>query len=331
MLGNGQAFGRAARAAASGGGAEPSFAVDGARFAWPTWAVLAAVYGGWLALTLHAANLPWWVLLPAGAWLTAWHGSLQHEAIHGHPTRSPRLNTALVWLPLGLWMPYALYKESHERHHASPHLTDPGADPESFYVSPERWERMGRLRRGVYIVNQTLAGRLCVGPAFMAGRFWLEEVRRLSQGDFAHGRIWAGHAAGVAIVLAWTAGVCELPVIAYAAMFAYPGLSLTLLRSFAEHEPASEEHRRTAIVAGGPFSRLLYLNNNLHAVHHAFPVLPWFAIPAAWRARPDLFAAPDGPPLHRSYGAIARRRLFRLSEHPVHPGGPFAPPPEPAA
>ena len=51
---------------------------------------------------VHPASLPWWVVLPAGAWLTAWHGSLQHEAIHGHPTRSARLNAALAWLPIGL-------------------------------------------------------------------------------------------------------------------------------------------------------------------------------------------------------------------------------------
>ena len=76
---------------------------------------------------------------------------------------------------------------------------------------------------------------------------------------------------GVALVFAWTVGVCEMSIAAYVALFAWPGLSLTLLRSFAEHEPAAKEDRRTVIVESGLLGSLLYLNNNLHAVHHAFP------------------------------------------------------------
>ena len=320
MPGSGQAAIRVGGFASdSASGFAPPSAVARLRSQWRTWAILVAVYGGWLALTYHATALPWWVVLAAGGWLTAWHGSLQHEAIHGYPCRSPRLNAALVWLPLGLWMPYELYRETHVRHHAVPVLTDPATDPESFYISPEGWARMGRLRRAVHLVNQTLAGRLLGGPPLIAGRFWLGEARHLLRGDLAHGRIWIRHVAGVALVFAWTAGVCELSVLAYVAMFAWPGLSLTLLRSFAEHAPSSEEDRRTAIVAGGPLGRLLYLNNNLHAVHHAFPALPWHEIPAVWRARRDEFSGPDGPPFHRSYVALARRYLFRMRDHPVHP------------
>ena len=323
MPGSAQEFGRSERPA-SADAPEPvaasSAAAPTARSEWSTWAVLVAVYGGWLALTWHAASLPWWVVLVAGGWLTAWHGSLQHEAIHGYPTRSARVNAALVWLPVGLWMPYAIYRETHVDHHEAEHLTDPATDPESFYVSPEDWARMGRLRRAVHRVNQTLAGRLSIGPAVIAGRFWLEEARRLLRGDFAHGRTWAGHVVGVALVLAWTAGVCELSIAAYVALFAWPGLSLTLLRSFAEHEPALDEDRRTVIVESGLFGSLLYLNNNLHAVHHAFPGLAWHAIPAARRAHRDRFAGPDGPRVHRGYAAIARRWLLRPRDYPVHPG-----------
>ena len=321
MPGDGQPVDRT-RQSEAGSPPEPRFAyaTPTVRSEWPTWAVLVAVYGGWLALTFHSAALPWWVVLLAGGWLTAWHGSLQHEAIHGYPTRSPRLNAALVWLPVGLWMPYSIYRETHVEHHESVHLTDPAADPESFYVSAEAWGRMGRLRRTVHVVNQTLAGRLILGPALIAGRFWLGEARRLLRGDFAHGRTWAGHVVGVALVFAWTAGVCEMSIAAYVALFAWPGLSLTLLRSFAEHEPAAEPDRRTVIVESGGFGSLLYLNNNLHAVHHAFPGVAWHAIPAARRAHRGMFAGPDGPRIHRGYAAIARRFLLRPRAYPVHPG-----------
>ena len=296
-----------------------SSAVGRAPAEWPTWFVALAVYAGWLALTWHASVLPWWLVLPAGAWLTAWHGSLQHEAIHGHPTASPRLNAALAWLPVGLWMPYSSYRATHRRHHDLSRLTDPGEDPESFYYSHEDWARMGPVRRAFLKFNQTLAGRLTIGPAIAAGRFWREESREIVNGDRERARLWAGHAAGVALVLAWCVLVCRLSVWEYVLFFAWPGLSLTLLRSFAEHEPATEERGRTVIVPGGPLTRLLYLNNNYHAVHHALPSLPWYRIPAAYRANRERFGRAGGTPHHRSYGEIVQRFLFRRRDYPVHP------------
>ena len=112
---------------------------------------------------------------------------------------------------------------------------------------------------------------------------------------------------------------CELSVGAYVALFAYPGLSLTLLRSYAEHHPAAERDRRTAIVLGGPLSRLLYLNNNLHVVHHSRPDLPWHAIPAAFSARRGHYTAEAGGHVYAGYPTLLRRFLFRAGRHPVHP------------
>ena len=59
------------------------------RWELPTWGLAALIYGSWLALTWWHAVLPWFVLLPLGAWLIAWFGHLQHEVLHGHPTRTP--------------------------------------------------------------------------------------------------------------------------------------------------------------------------------------------------------------------------------------------------
>ena len=50
--------------------------------------VAALIYGGWIALTLTASRLPLLLVAIFGGWLLAWHGSLQHETIHGHPTSS---------------------------------------------------------------------------------------------------------------------------------------------------------------------------------------------------------------------------------------------------
>ena len=38
-----------------------------------------------LVVWFHA-SLPWWVILPVGAYFAALHASLQHEVLHGHRT-----------------------------------------------------------------------------------------------------------------------------------------------------------------------------------------------------------------------------------------------------
>lgn len=277
------------------------------------------MYGGWLTLTYNAAALPWWLVLPAGAWLVCWFGSLQHEVVHGHPTRWPRLNAALVWIPLGMLTPIALYREMHLRHHASSALTDPIQDTESFFVRASDWSGMSRARRALLSFNNTLLGRFTVGPALVAAALLNAETRRLLSGDLTNAGIWSRHLLGIGLVLGWVVIVCDLPAWAYIALFAYPGFSLTLLRSFAEHQPAADRRQRTALVIGCPLSGLLYLNNNLHVVHHTHPGLPWFAIPAEFRTKYDAYASQTGGRVYRGYTAILRRFLFHRLSHPVHP------------
>jgi fatty acid desaturase len=145
----------------------------------------------------------------------------------------------------------------------------------------------------------------------------------LYRGQFGHLRHWAAHVGAVALVLGWVVGVCGIPIWAYVLLFAYPGLSLTLLRSFAEHRPAPRPAHRTAIVETGALFGLLFLNNNLHAVHHRWPDLPWWLIGHRYRAERDEILAGNGGLCYAGYGEIARRFLLRAKDSPQHPG--FAP------
>ena len=113
-----------------------------ARVEWPTALLAMGIYGGFLLLTYFWAALPLVAVIAAGGWLVAWHGSLQHEVIHGHPTRSQRLNDAIGWPPLSLWLPYAIYREGHLVHHRDEHLTDPIEDPESSYLTQATWNAL---------------------------------------------------------------------------------------------------------------------------------------------------------------------------------------------
>src|SRR5450631_2769125 len=82
----------------------------------PTWLVALVLYGAWLLLVWFNAVLPWWVIMPAGAYLLAWHFSLQHEAIHSFRGVPAWLRFAVVFPPLGLWFPFLPHRKSHTTH-----------------------------------------------------------------------------------------------------------------------------------------------------------------------------------------------------------------------
>ena len=292
----------------------------------PTWLVIVATYGGWLALTLSFHALPLWLVAPLGGWLLAWHGSVQHEAVHGHPTRRPRFNALVAGPPLALWLPFAIYRESHLAHHVAPELTDPLEDPESYYTAPEEWAQLSRPVRLFRRILHTAAGRLIVGPPAMVWRLFGREARRVAAGDRRRLAVWAVHAACVAAVLAWVMVVCRIPLWAYLALFVYPGLSLTLLRSYAEHRPAARQAGRSALVDAGPLFSLLYLHNNLHLVHHLRPHLPWYELPRWYRAERSALLERNGQFRFAGYAEVLRLHWRRGKDSPVHPGGGASPP-----
>ena len=62
----------------------------------PTLLLLSATYAGWLAITPSYAH---WPLLRSRRWrrfFITLHSSLQHEIVHGHPTRWRALNRLLA-------------------------------------------------------------------------------------------------------------------------------------------------------------------------------------------------------------------------------------------
>lgn len=278
----------------------------------PTFAVAALVHGGWLALTAWHVVVPWPLLVAGGGWLIAWHGSLQHEVIHGHPTGIRWVDDAIGSVPLSLWLPYRVYRRSHLAHHRSHAITDPAHDPESRYVATRRTVA-ARLAR----VQSTLAGQLLAGPPIVIGRFLAAEARRARREPGSFAVDWAAHLLGLALVFGWLHHVGLAPG-TYLAAFVLPGMALTLLRSFAEHRADFESPGRAASVeTRGPLA-LLFLNNNLHTAHHERPALPWHRLPAYHAARRGQFAA-VGTHFYRGYAEVVRRFLFAAHDDVIHP------------
>jgi len=247
----------------------------------------------------------------------ALQSSLMHEASHGHPTRNALANEILVGLPVGLVYPFRRFKALHLRHHADERLTDPFDDPESYYRALWRYEELPGWLKGLLGFNNTMVGRFLIGPAIANIGFVLTEARLMAEGDRAVRRAWLHHAAGLALVLPLVLFVFAVPVWAYLAA-AYLGQSLISIRTFAEHQWSERPDGRTIIVERSPLA-LLFLNNNLHLVHHKMPTVAWYRLPALFRARRAEWVKLNDNYVYPSYLALFRDFAFRRKEPVVHP------------
>lgn len=291
------------------------------RFNWRTLGVACLILGGFVLWSLDFKALPLWLSAPLGSLLLTWYGSLQHETIHGHPTRSKRLNRAIGGLPLSIWVPYAIYRQTHIQHHrhSGRRLTEVGHDPESFYLPPGHLDKVGPLRRLILQANCTLIGRLLLGPAIAVGTFWSDEIRK-ARVDSRCRRAWVRHGLGTALLLVWLCGICRIPLLVYLLLVVYPSISLTHLRSFAEHRADDHSQLRTNVVEAHPFWALIFLNNNLHVAHHAHPHVPWYELPRLWRSMRHSTVRLGR--VFNGYREVAREygiHPFITAEHPFAP------------
>lgn len=286
---------------------------------WPTLLLIFLVYATLAILVWQHAVLPWWIILPAGAYATALHVSLQHETLHGHPTGSRLLNEALVFVTPHFWLPFPIYRATHLRHHNEADLTDPRRDPESYYMLPEGWAGWRGPKRRLFRMNQTLAGRMIMGPAISILRMWPAEWLAILRGDWRLAAAWLYHIAASGIMLWLVVGLAGMPLWKYLLLIAYPGISLALVRSYCEHRAAPTPELRTIIVEASPFWSLLFLYNNLHVAHHSRPALAWYKIPAYYRSEKTGMLARNGSYIMKGYGEIFRRYLFRAKEPIPYP------------
>ncbi len=299
------------------------------RLEWPTIALTLFCYGLWLvagALIWPVAPLSALVLM---ALMSALHSSLVHENLHGHPTRNRRVNEALVSLPLSLIYPYRRYRTTHLAHHDDARLTDPIEDPESYYKARWAHDRMPRWLQVLLMLNNSMVGRIVLGPVLGAAGFLAQEARLLVLGARGVRRAWALHLASLVPVLAlvWA---FSIPLWLYVLGVVWPSLALISIRTYAEHRWHDAPEGRTIIVERSPLA-WLFLNNNLHIVHHQMPGAPWYALPGLYAARRDYWHALNRGYVYRNYWQLFRAHALSPKEPVVHPvlhQHPAPPPPD---
>lgn len=285
---------------------------------WPTWAMLVICYGGFVlaATVLSQLWLPLGIV--AAALAIALHSSLTHEALHGHPFENRHLNAALVFPALCLLIPYMRFRDTHLAHHEDSILTDPYDDPESNFLDPKVWQRLSRWQQWVLRFNNTLAGRLLIGPivgqiAFMRGDWAL-----IRQGDRRVLLSWLWHIPAAALPIWWVATYASMPLWAYF-LSVYAGLALLKIRTFLEHRAHEKARGRTVVIEDRGLLAYLFLNNNFHSVHHAHPGLPWYDLPARYREARARYDEMNDGYYYRSYAEIFRAHFFRAKDPVPHP------------
>lgn len=283
----------------------------------PTLMMLAACYGT-LGAALFALPQVWLPLAIVVAGVAiALHASLQHEAIHGHPFAQTWLNALLVFPACTLVAPYARFRATHLAHHRDANLTDPYDDPESHYLDPIRWHTLPRPLQALLLANNTLLGRIVLGPAVGTVGFILNEVRAHRAGDRGVLTGWLWHIPAVAFVII-AVGLSPMPIWAYL-IAAYLGMGLLRIRTFLEHRAHEAARARTVIIEDrGPLA-WLFLNNNYHVVHHMHPNVPWYLLPGLYRADRARYLTVNEGYVYRSYGEVFARYLFARKDPVAHP------------
>ena len=288
------------------------------RVEWPTLALMLFCYGVWA----FATSWLWGVFWPAALVLTMFtitlFSSLQHEVLHGHPFKSGWLNEALVFPGLTVWVPYLRFRDSHLAHHTDPILTDPYDDPESNYLDPMVWDKLPAVARLILRFNNTLFGRLVVGPAVSQRAFMLDDWRAIRAGDRAVLMGWVWHIPAVALVILWLVTVATMPVWAYL-IAAYFGFSILKIRTFLEHRAHDRASGRTVVIEDRGLLAWIFLNNNYHVVHHMHPCAAWYELPKLFAGNRDHYLKRNDGYYYRSYAQVFRAYFFRAKDPVAHP------------
>jgi fatty acid desaturase len=230
------------------------------------------------------------IALPLLIVICALHGSMCHELIHSHPTRITWINTLLGSVPLTLFLPYPIYRESHLEHHHDESITLPGKDPESYYCSATAYQNKSGLAKAFAWVNMTIAGRLLFNPSVEFSG-WVN--RHLKHSNRA---TW------------W-----QYLLVAYFANW------LTRIRSFYEHRARTAVSERTVLMEPRLFFRLLFLNLNFHLAHHENPSIPWYQLGDYYRAHRSDLITRSGDFFYSGYRHWLLGHLFRPVDSPIHP------------
>ncbi|MCH1386990.1 MAG: fatty acid desaturase, partial [Rhodobacteraceae bacterium] len=246
------------------------------------------------------------------------HSSLTHEVLHGHPFNSAFVNALLVFPALIIFIPYLRFKYTHLDHHRDERLTDPYDDPETNFMDPQVWDQLPKWRQSLHQFNNTLLGRMFVGPILSQIAFMRADLRLILAGDRRVALGWFLHVPSLIVAYVMVVMVADVRIWLWV-LAAYLSMAILKIRTYLEHRVHDHPRGRSVVVEDRGLLSFLFLNNNLHSVHHAHPSVPWYALPRLFASKRDRFLTMNDGYHFGCYGEVIRKFAINRKDPVAHP------------
>lgn len=255
--------------------------------------------GAWLGVIALATSgtLPYWIACLANGWIAYLMYVPLHEGTHGNIGGA---NTRMRWLDhvcghisaVTLWYSFAAHKISHVQHHA--HVNHPKRDPDYFLAGP-LWSLIPK--NGILAVLQTMVPVMALCPkSFNLLPRRIRTIARISRvrrspEEVAHDDRFIRLCVAVFLLLSLSGYFVEALVLWWLPSRIGMGF-MTFLFAWLPHFPHADRSRyRNARITLFPGSSLMLRNQDRHLLHHMFPRVPHYRLPALFNEmRPHLEA-----------------------------------------
>ena len=285
---------------------------------WPTLILTLCVYGAYAfgAFVVLPMSLLLGMLIMVIVGIL--HSSLTHEVLHGHPFKSVFANALLVFPALIIFIPYLRFQDTHLDHHRDERLTDPYDDPETNFMDPQVWDQFPKWRQSLHLFNNTLLGRMLLGPVLSQIAFMRADIRLILVGDRRVALGWLLHVPSLFVACVMVVIVAGVPVWVWV-LASYLSMAILKIRTFLEHRVHDHPRGRSVVVEDRGLLSFLFLNNNFHSVHHAHPSVPWYALPRLFASKRDRFLAMNDGYHFGCYGEVMRKFAINRKDPVAHP------------
>ncbi len=269
---------------------------------------------GWAAMTLSVQGSAgaWIALLICGIALTGLF-PLMHETGHGTAFESRLANTALNWIgALGMLQAPSFFREFHLAHHRW--TQDPERDPE-IAIAPgilEGWPGnpiiyLARLSGQHLWVGKFGFTAICALLPYPAWRRLFPFVEESNRRRVA----WESRLCILVLAGGGALGLMAVPGFAFFLLawpLAHLGLGIYLMAEHSGMAVRGTQFERTRSLLLHPALRWLMWNMPYHAEHHAYPAIPFHALPDL-HERIDPEASNSLPSLFAFHRKAIRRSL----------------------
>lgn len=221
-------------------------------------------------------------------------------------------------MPFGLFVPYNRFRDSHLLHHHDERLTDPYDDPESNYLDPDVFKGLSHWMQNVLQFNNTLLGRMLVGPIIGLWSFYKADIQAVRQGNEQVVKAYALHICALAVWLWWLHTYGTMPLSTYF-LCCYAAFSILRIRTYLEHQAHADIEGRTVVIEDRGLLAFCFLNNNFHLVHHIHPRAPWFTLPSLYANNREAFLKRNHHYAYANYRKVIGRYILSRKDSVAHP------------